>query len=160
MKYRKKPVVIEAERYVKPHIENCLDFCGDAIQYDAEKNEYYIKTLEGDMYVSDGDYIIKGIRGEFYPCKPISFELTYETPISEGRDRVFRNQSEAKQYYDGFLDGKHAAARSILEAISNLRKDANNGYMFDMVDEIEKRALVLNGGEHYTRVPTIKEGRA
>lgn len=54
---------------------------------------------------------------------------------------------EGKYYFEGFLDGKHAAAISILEAISNLRKDANNGYMFDMVDEIEKRALVLKGGE-------------
>lgn len=56
-------------------------------------------------------------------------------------------QSEAKHYWDGFIDGKHAAAKSILEAISNMRKDISNGYMFDMVEEIEKRALVLNGGK-------------
>lgn len=57
-------------------------------------------------------------------------------------------QSEAKHFWKGYLYGKYAAASSILEHISNLRKDINNGYMFDMVDEIEKRALVLKGGEH------------
>ena len=63
-----------------------------------------------------------------------------------GRERIAQN--EAKCYYEGFLDGKHAAAKSILEHISNLRKDANNGYMVNIVDEIEKRALVLKGGEY------------
>ena len=39
---------------------------------------YYIPTLEGRMKVSDGDYVIKGVQGEFYPCKPDIFEATYE----------------------------------------------------------------------------------
>lgn len=47
-------------------------------------------------------------------------------------------QSEAKKYINGFMDGKQAAANSILEFISNARIDVCNGYMFDMVDEIEK----------------------
>ena len=55
-------------------------------------------------------------------------------------------REEAINWFDGFLDGKHAAANSILDAISNIRKDASNGYMFDMVDEIEKRVLALKGG--------------
>jgi hypothetical protein len=38
----------------------------------------YIRTLEGNMYVMPGDWIIKGVKGEFYPCKPDIFELTYE----------------------------------------------------------------------------------
>lgn len=81
MKYRKKPVVIEAIKYEKEHIDRALDFCNnnENIQYNPEDNEYYIHTLEGDMKVSEGDYIIKGINGEFYPCKPDIFEKTYET---------------------------------------------------------------------------------
>lgn len=81
MKYRKKPVVIEAIKYEKEHIGRALDFCNnnENIQYNPEDNEYYIHTLEGDMKVSEGDYIIKGINGEFYPCKPDIFEKTYET---------------------------------------------------------------------------------
>lgn len=81
MKYRKKPVVIEAIKYEKKHIDRALDFCNnnENIQYNPEDNEYYIHTLEGNMKVSEGDYIIKGINGEFYPCKPDIFEKTYET---------------------------------------------------------------------------------
>lgn len=56
-KYRKKPVVIEA--------------------YQTDK-EIIIHTLEGDMKADVGDYIIKGVNGEFYPCKPDIFEKTYE----------------------------------------------------------------------------------
>lgn len=80
MKYRKKPVVIEAIKYEKEHIDRTLDFCNnnENIQYNPRDNEYYIHTLEGNMKVSEGDYIIKGINGEFYPCKPDIFEKTYE----------------------------------------------------------------------------------
>lgn len=41
-------------------------------------NSYYIRTLEGEMAITPGDYIIQGINGEFYPCKPDIFEKTYE----------------------------------------------------------------------------------
>lgn len=80
MNYKKKPVVIEAIKYEKEHIGRALDFCNnnENIQYNPEDNEYYIHTLEGNMKVSEGDYIIKGINGEFYPCKPDIFEKTYE----------------------------------------------------------------------------------
>ena len=78
MKFKKKPVVIEAEQYLRDeNIGKCLDFCKE-MQYNPETNEYYIKTLEGDMLVSKYDWIIKGVNGEFYPCKPDIFEKTYE----------------------------------------------------------------------------------
>lgn len=78
MKYRKKPVVIEAMQYLREeNISACLDFCFEMV-YNQDENEYYIRTLEGDMKVSKGDYIIKGVQGEFYPCKSDIFEMTYE----------------------------------------------------------------------------------
>ena len=77
MKYRKKPVVIEAVKYEKDHIGKALDFC-NCMLYDPINNEYYIDTLEGDMILTDGDYIIRGVAGEFYPCKPDIFHKTYE----------------------------------------------------------------------------------
>jgi len=49
-----------------------------------ETNEYEIETLEGNHLVSKGDFIIKGVAGEFYPCKPDIFELTYELVTEEG----------------------------------------------------------------------------
>ena len=77
MKYRKKPVVVEAVKYDKSHIGKALDFCSE-LRYNPHDNEYYIQTLEGAMKVSDGDYIIKGVKGEFYPCREDIFLQTYE----------------------------------------------------------------------------------
>lgn len=78
-KYQKKPVVIEAIQYQRENnIGKVLNFVGENIFYDASKNEYYIKTLEGDMYLTEGDYIIKGVKEEFYPCKQDIFEMSYE----------------------------------------------------------------------------------
>ena len=72
-KYRKKPVVVEAVQYLREeNIGESQEFCPDMV-YVAGDNEYYIKTLEGNMKISKGDYIIKGIQGEFYPCKPDIF---------------------------------------------------------------------------------------
>lgn len=76
-KYRKKPVVIEAIQLLAgTRHEDILAFVGDAVRQDG--NEVYIRTLEGDMHASVGDYIIRGVQGEFYPCKPAIFEATYE----------------------------------------------------------------------------------
>lgn len=75
MKFRKKPVVIEAEQF-RPNVE-VLPFAKDhVVMYDGGR--WFIETLEGEMTVSDGDWVIKGVRGEFYPCKPDIFAATYE----------------------------------------------------------------------------------
>ena len=82
MKYRKKPVEIEAVQWVSDNIEQVYEMLGDnlIINTDEDKDEvkHFINTLEGKMEMSWGDYIIKGIKGEFYPCKPDIFEKTYE----------------------------------------------------------------------------------
>lgn len=81
MRFRKKPVVIEAMRYLPgktcealaewmdcPHVE---DDC-------YEDAEWLVETLEGPLYAKAGDWIVRGIQGEFYPVKPDIFEATYE----------------------------------------------------------------------------------
>ena len=82
MKYRKKPVEIDAIQWVSDNIEQVYEMLGDnlIINTDKAKDEvkHFINTLEGKMEMSWGDYIIKGVKGEFYPCKPDIFELTYE----------------------------------------------------------------------------------
>lgn len=70
-KFRKKPVVIEAIKY---DVEGKLI---PGVLFD-RLGQAYIKTLEGEMNVSVGDWIITGIKGEKYPCKPDIFEETYE----------------------------------------------------------------------------------
>lgn len=86
MKYKKKPVVIEAFKYDgdlkgadgKYYVPEwaVTAFKNACMQY--VDGELYIATLEGDMKASVGDYIIKGVEGEIYPCKPDIFEKTYE----------------------------------------------------------------------------------
>ncbi len=83
MRYRKKPVEIEAFQY-DGNILNAPEWAQQAwknrkiITNTDSTNELVIETLEGDMLAHIGDYIIKGIKGELYPCKPDIFELTYE----------------------------------------------------------------------------------
>ena len=76
MKYRKKPIVVEAMQYTGDNLLEVMKFCGEG------KTLFYyylyIATLEGNMRVSIGDYVIKGIHGEFYPCTKSIFEETYE----------------------------------------------------------------------------------
>lgn len=86
-KYRKKPVVIDAWEFTKENYRNGVprEFKDKRItlwsQYGGDVIEGEIDTLEGKMCVSEGDYIIKGVNGEFYPCKPDIFEKTYEIYI-------------------------------------------------------------------------------
>lgn len=86
MKARKKPVVVEVVRFCFSNPESIDDakaFTGKYFaeyqeHYASDKRNYYIRTLEGEMKLTDGDYIIKGVDGEFYPCKPDIFKKTYE----------------------------------------------------------------------------------
>lgn len=75
-KYRKKPVVIEALQFTLDNYKECEEFLEG--NHDNTLNYPNIKTLEGTMRVSLHDYIIKGVQGEFYPCKPDIFKQTYE----------------------------------------------------------------------------------
>ncbi len=81
MKYRKKPVVIEAVQWTGNNHEEIKSFC-PKIRTSQDEFEYglaaIIPTLEGNMTASPNDYIIKGISNEFYPCKSDIFEKTYE----------------------------------------------------------------------------------
>lgn len=78
-KYRKKPVVIEAIQYRAGCQEGCFtqSVIDGTIRY-PEDGTMLIKTLEGVMCAQPGDWIIKGVNGELYPCKPDIFAKTYE----------------------------------------------------------------------------------
>ena len=78
MKYKKKPVVIDAIQWTGNNIQEILDFTFSTGIYVYKDSPIYISTLEGTMKVSINDWIIKGVNGEFYPCKPDIFEATYE----------------------------------------------------------------------------------
>ena len=79
MKYRKKPIVIDAILWNGRNSWEVIDFINNETLYlFTEQDTLRINTLEGCMKVNLGDYIIKGVNGEFYPCKPDIFEKTYE----------------------------------------------------------------------------------
>ena len=79
-KYRKKPVIVEAVIWTGNNIDEVKELAKNAVENIIfVNNNLYIETLEGRMNVSVGDYVIKGIAGEFYPCKPDIFKETYET---------------------------------------------------------------------------------
>lgn len=94
MKFRKKPVVIDAIEFIVEHdgrnnSEYAARWCGGCIRSEAKAGDptdvaYWldIPTLEGVMAATPGDWIIRGVQGEFYPCKPDIFDATYE-PVVE-----------------------------------------------------------------------------
>lgn len=82
MKFIKKPVVIEAIQFVGDDLSPFIkawgsDFCR-AVTGQNTGSTLTLFTLEGDHTASMGDWIIRGVKGEFYPCKPDIFEMTYE----------------------------------------------------------------------------------
>jgi len=77
MKFRKKPVVVEAVEFKAFGTEGFIPG-PDSWMFQSMDGYWYIRTLEGDMRVSKGDFIITGVRGEKYPCKPDIFEMTYD----------------------------------------------------------------------------------
>lgn len=76
--YRKKPVVIEAQIWNGDNIEDINSWTGGMTYWDADEQVLKIKTLEGIMNASIDDYIIRGVHGEYYACKPDIFKETYE----------------------------------------------------------------------------------
>ncbi len=93
MKFRKKPVVVEAVQWTGENLKEVTAFTGQHPsadkwtwkEYESVVVELGLKifTLEGSHMASVGDWIIKGVKGEFYPCKPDIFDATYE-PVGDG----------------------------------------------------------------------------
>jgi hypothetical protein len=91
MRFRKKPVVIDAVQWTGENVDEVNAFCGEGgltrlrpeLNDGSESHRVWIKTPEGTMAADVGDWIIKGVKGEFYPCKPDIFALTYES-VEEG----------------------------------------------------------------------------
>lgn len=87
MKFRKKPVVIEATQLQPKHFKpNCDWDFGDDVLLDVKLQVARIFTLEGTMTAHVGDWIVTGVHGEHYPCKPDIFEATYEIVDTDGSD--------------------------------------------------------------------------
>lgn len=135
--YRKKPVTIEAVQFDGLNPTEIKDFVGENCEVEIYDNRVtppvariVIHTLEGDMEVSKGDYVIRGVKGEFYPCKPDIFEKTYESaePDKSMEEAAEKHINEAlfkwsyddedgiEQYvHDSFIAGAEWQARQLLQ---------------------------------------------
>ena len=120
-KYRKKPVIIDACLF-DGNIRSIDDFPISEVRkfkLGSENGQYYliIPTLEGDMKASKGDYIIKGINGEFYPCKPDVFEKTYDIIENAERPQTFGEKAVGITFNpsgsDEVYEAKMLAAKQI-----------------------------------------------
>ena len=98
--YRKKPVVIEAIQFNGKNAEEIEQWsnnnvkAGPASEDTLTRSYLEIETLEGMMTAQQNDYIIKGVKGEFYPCKPDIFEQTYDAETTTFKERVVKEQEE------------------------------------------------------------------
>lgn len=97
MKYRKKPVAVEATQYKKDNLQEIMNCAGPSLRVDGScstaetgiktRHDVCIHTLEGDTHVDCLDFVIKGVHGESHPCKPdLFFEKTYEPVADENKE--------------------------------------------------------------------------
>lgn len=135
--YTKKPITIQAIKYDGNNIQEIIDFVGNEnlTFSDVGIMQWSIKTLEGDMLISLGDYVIKGVKGEFYPCKPDIFEMTYD----KGEGRI--DESEKRLEFvikNGTIETRATNFKHHFEVIGLLRYvlvSAEN----DAIKETEKK---------------------
>ena len=120
-KYVKKPIVIEAVQYNGNNVQEILNFCGGPVVV-GMLNEITIKTLEGPLHVSDGDFIIKGVEGEFYPCKPDIFEKTYDVVEDGVRLQTFGEKAVGITFNPSSSDEVHEAKMLAAKQIDLLEK--------------------------------------
>ena len=157
-KFVKKPVVIEAIQYDGANITEIETFVGGKLPTVMTSDlgaQLVISTLEGDMKASKGDYIIKGIKGEFYPCKPDIFKSTYDVVednnviLSEGEKRVRTNFNVSSS------KTVDKAKKLMAEAINLLSRDQNSvaSYYYDNLNTIQYRDL---SGDYQREVATAK----
>lgn len=107
MKFRKKPVVIEAVQWFKYGDHPAVVNMGVPL----------IMTLEGPLYVTPGDWIIKGVAGEFYPCKPDIFAATYE-PVSDDAPAAPQAEPKREPLTDEQIEAQIEARDALLDFIS------------------------------------------
>lgn len=98
-KFQKRPVTVEAVQWNGENKDEILEFCGEAR---IKEDSLFIDTLEETMEASKGDYIIKGVKGEFYPCKPDIFEATYKAEDSGDPYEQSASLMVSKDYKDRF----------------------------------------------------------
>lgn len=122
LNYRKKPVVIQAFRWTIDEVPDWWTARAD-ITIDVVSGDAFIPTLEGEMRASVGDYIIRGVKGEIYPCKPDIFAVTYEPENTRTRPAIDAgeiNKFLAHEYFPKIIvEGKGIDVEAMSQAIAD-----------------------------------------
>lgn len=135
MKFKKVPVEIEAIQFNGNNTEDINSFVGKSLScglgLDGKCSEIIIPTLEGNMTAVLGDWIIKGVKGEFYPCKPDIFKMTYE-PSSTVR---VMNASEkfVAHIQEHLCDGEHVICKVCNKTLDEIAQEDRS-----WIDQSEK----------------------
>lgn len=110
-KFVKKPIVIDAEQFTDENKDRVFNFvrCNCRASDDAGRPTLDIQTLEGVMTASLGDWIIQGVTGEFYPCKPDVFEQTYSPWVQPGEEE---GEEGARKPEDNIIEGLEEFCRA------------------------------------------------
>ena len=138
--FRRKPVVIEAIQFDGTNKEEIQNFVGDEIGQDVNSKDLFITTLEGIMIASVGDYIIKGVQGEFYPCKPDIFEQTYNEVQENTSDLITEvNVTELLKIAEQSEQQYNAVVKQNKELQSELREVRNENFLLKDAFETYKK---------------------
>ena len=124
-KFVKKPVVIEAIQYDGANITEVETFVGGKLPTVMNSNkdtQLVVSTLEGDMKISKKDYVIKGVNGEFYPCKPDIFEKTYDVVENVERPQTFGEKAVGITFNPSGADEVYEAKMLAAKQIDLLEK--------------------------------------
>ena len=141
--YRKKPVVIEAIQFNGKNAEEIEQWSNNNVKSgpvseDTLSRAYLeIETLEGTMTAQPNDYIIKGVNGEFYPCKPDIFEKTYDAETTSFKERLIKEHEELSDKLNK------------LYTFGSTEK-------FKELDPIHQQLLVIQSGSMATYNETLK----
>jgi hypothetical protein len=161
MFYRKKPVLVEARELTKENVNEIAEWCGGDATSENVLNgvgrnglAMVIYTLEGTMIAREGDFIIKGVAGEFYPCRSDIFQDTYEDisfseddydPAEECDDRrAYINVDDMVDHEDG------SATIGISMDQNSIKLFAEIGILKVLTDESKR--IIANNDEFDTNV--------
>ena len=150
-KYRKKPVVIEAIQFNGENQSDVAEFMGEMIRANFFP-DILIETLEGTMKANIGDYIIKGVKGEFYPCKPDIFEATYEKVNGENSETITKETS-LNVIVESLIEG----AKSFLMKCPSCGKRTISSQQAYIHDNIKREWYCRNCGQKLNNHNLLKE---
>lgn len=140
MKFRKKPVVVEAEQWRGDNFDELREWSnGELCGYRAnEGSRPWIETLEGLMHGNVGDWLIRGVKGEYYFCKPDIFDATYERV--EARDRIAELERENRRLKQewAIADGARSGEMVSDTVLENYMR------MKDRIKELEAELAAVN----------------